>query len=131
MLPFKTLSQLTAFIASALFVVLLAVPELLFFIFAVDGNAEAYFFGRRAAMLFLGFAVLAWAGRNAALSQSRQAVCLAISVSMLAMAGLGVAEYLRGFAGAGIALAVLTEGLLAYLHFSSWWAGRNEVMPQQ
>ena len=124
-MSFKTLSVVTSVIAFALFVVLLTIPELLFYLFAVDGNSEAFFFGRRAAMLFLGFAALTWAGRNAPRSEARQAICLALAVAMIAMAVLGVVEFLRGFVGPGIALAILTETVIASLFFTVWWRDRT------
>lgn len=66
-----------------------------------------------------------WIGRNAAHSESRQAVCLGLSISMLALAVLGTAEYLRGFAGLGISLAVITKTILALLFFKIWLTANN------
>ena len=81
-------------------------------LFGIDEHSSALFIGRRAAMLFLGLAVLTWFIRNAGYSESRQAVCLCLAVSMLGLAILGIFEYLRGFASIGISLAVVTEAIL-------------------
>ncbi|KFZ39058.1 hypothetical protein HR45_01275 [Shewanella mangrovi] len=76
-------------------------------------------------MLFLGFAVLTWTSRNAHYSEARQAICLSIALAMLCMALLGILEYLRGFAGFGIALAVVTEAIIAYGYFKLWRDGQQ------
>ena len=120
MIEFKVVSVITAVIAFVLCIVLILFPEVIFMLFNIDGNSSAFFIGRRTAMLFLGISVLTWAGRNASHSESRQAICLGLTISMLALALLGITEYLRGFAGIGILLAVITEGILAvsYTHLT-------------
>ena len=125
MIKFKTVSLITAAIAFTLCGVLILTPEVLFMLFNIDENSSAFFIGRRAAMLFLGISVLSWVGRNAEHSASRQAVCLSLSVSMFALAFLGVAEYLRGYTGMGISLAVMTEAVLALLYFKIWFSYKN------
>ncbi|MBB1344114.1 hypothetical protein H5158_21170 [Pseudoalteromonas sp. SR45-6] len=76
-------------------------------------------------MLFLGISVFSWFGRNAEHSESRQAICLSLSVSMFALAFLGSVEYLRGFAGIGILLAVITEASIALLYYKIWLSCNN------
>ncbi len=124
MFKFKTVSMVTAVAALVLCVILLSVPEVIFELFNVDDNSSAFFFGRRAAMLFLGIAVLSWVGRNASHSESRQAICLGLATSMLALAILGIFEYLRGFAGVGILLAVITEVCLFSMYFKIWLSNK-------
>lgn len=116
--------MVTAVAALVLCVILLSVPEVIFELFNVDDNSSAFFFGRRAAMLFLGIAVLSWVGRNASHSESRQAICLGLATSMLALAILGIFEYLRGFAGVGILLAVITEVCLFSMYFKIWLSNK-------
>lgn len=125
MIKFKVVSVITAVIAFVLCVVLILFPEVIFMLFNIDENSSAFFIGRRAAMLFLGISVFTWAGRNASHSESRQAICLGLTISMLALALLGITEYLRGFAGIGILLAVITEGILALLYFKIWFSYKN------
>lgn len=124
MFKFKTVSMITAVVALVLCVILLSVPEVIFELFNVDDNSLAFFFGRRAAMLFLGISVLTWVGRNASHSESRQAICLGLATSMLALAILGFFEYLRGFAGVGILLAVITEVCLFVMYFKIWLSNK-------
>lgn len=125
MIKFKMVSVMTAGIALALCVVLIFAPEVIFMLFNIDENGSAFFIGRRAAMLFLGISVFSWVGRNASHSESRQAICLGLTISMLALALLGTTEYLRGFAGIGILLAVVTEATLALLYFKIWFNNKN------
>ena len=87
-------------------------------LFEVEGNASAYFLARRAAMLFLGYAVMAYTVRNAERSHARQAIILGIGTAMLSLFILGGVELVRGFAGFGILLAMVAELLLAVAYFS-------------
>ena len=125
MIKFKMVSVITAVIALTLCLVLLLTPEVIFLLFSIDENSSAFFIGRRAAMLFLGISVITWVGRNASHSESRQAVCLGLAISMLSLAVLGTIEYLRGFPGFGISLAVITESILALLYFKIWFSCKN------
>ena len=125
MIKFKIVSAITAVIALTLCLVLLLTPEVIFMLFSIDENSSAFFIGRRVAMLFLGISVITWVGRNASHSESRQAVCLGLAISMLSLAVLGTIEYLRGFAGFGISLAVITEAILALLYFKIWFSCKN------
>ncbi|MEO9946543.1 MAG: hypothetical protein ABJH28_14550 [Paraglaciecola sp.] len=125
MIKFKVTSTITAVIAFTLCLVLILIPEVLFMLFHIDENSSAIFMARRAAMLFLGISVFSWFGRNAKHSESRQAICLSLSISMFALAFLGSAEYLRGYAGIGILLAVITEATLAFMYFKIWFRCKN------
>jgi len=120
MIKFKWVSVITAIIALTLCLALLLVPEILFNLFSIDEHSSAFFMGRRAAVLFLGIAVITWSGRHAVHSESRQAVCLGLAIAMFALAVLGSIEYFRGFAGFGISLAVITEIILALLYYKIW-----------
>ena len=125
MLNYKTTSIYTALIAFTLFTILILLPEVLFWIFGIEQSNSTFFVGRRMAMLFLGLAILLWVGRNAAHSESRQAICLSIVVSMCALAGLGAFELLQGHAGTGILLAIFTESVIAGLYFKLWLEHQN------
>jgi len=126
MLNYKTTSTYTALIAFALCTILILLPEMLFWIFSIEQTNSAFFVGRRMAMLFLGLAILLWVGRNAEHSESRQAICLSVVVSMCALAGLGVFEFQHGQAGAGILLAVFTEFVIAALYLKIWLLHHNK-----
>ena len=126
MINFRVVSIITTVIALILCLVLILFPEIIFMLFNINDDSSAFFIGRRAAMLFLGISVVTWVGRNAPHSESRQAICLGLTISMLALALLGTAEYLRGFAGAGILLAVITEAILALLYFKTWFSYKRQ-----
>ena len=117
---FKTLSLISATIAALLFLTLLLAPGLIFWLFAVDSHESAEFIARRAAMLFLGLAVLNYLARNTPPSQLRRALSLGMASTMLGLALLGTVELLCGFAGIGIVPAILTETLLGLAYLSYW-----------
>ena len=120
MVTFRIVSVITALITLTLCVVLLLIPELIFWLFGIEEHSSAFFIGRRAAMLFLGISVFTWVGRNAEQSESRQSICRGLSISLFTLALLGTIEFLRGYAGIGISLAVTTELILAVLYFRIW-----------
>lgn len=126
MIKFSTLSVITSIISFLLFVTLFLTPQLIFTLFEVEGNASAYFLARRAAMLFLGYAVIAYIARHANNSNARQAIILGIGTAMLSLSVLGAVELFRGFAGFGILLAMVTEFLLAIAYFLLWFLNRSE-----
>ncbi|GHF95222.1 hypothetical protein [Thalassotalea marina] len=122
---FKHLSVLTSAIAALLAILLLFLPEVVFWLFAIVEHDSATFIGRRAAMLFLGIAFICWLARNAKHSQARQAICLGLAVSMLSLATLGLYELIRGAAGLGIILAITTEVVLALWYVQIWFKHKN------
>jgi hypothetical protein len=122
---FKTISTITAIVAFILFLLLLLAPEIIFILFQVQGGESAFFISRRAAMLFMGIAAFSWIGRNAVHSESRQAICVGLSISMLALAMLGIIEFARGFTGGGIFFAIITEVTLGVAYFKIWAGNKN------
>ncbi|MEW8627561.1 MAG: hypothetical protein AB2551_17570, partial [Candidatus Thiodiazotropha sp.] len=58
-------------------------------------------------------------------SELRQAICLGMSISMLALAVLGVFEFIRDFVGVGIFLAIATEIALGIAYFQIWSRNKN------
>lgn len=121
MISYKTLSLMTAGLSAALAAFLLVFPEPIFLIFSVAGNESAYFISRRASMLFVGYAAIAFLSRHELPSASRQAIAFGIGTSMLGFAVLGLFELLRGFAGPGILLPMAAELFLGLSYFSVWW----------
>ncbi len=122
---FKILSITTACIAFILFAVLLFIPNLVFIIFEISGNESASFIARRAAMLFLGVGVISWLIRNSEHSELRQSICIGLTVLMFSLSLLGTIEFIRGFAGPGIGLAIVTELILGVSYFKIWMSGKN------
>lgn len=125
MFRFKRISSFTAVLAFALFALLLIAPEFIFLLFGISGSESASFISRRAAMLFLGISVLTWFGRDAGHSDLRQAVCIGLAGSMCGLAVLGSAEFARGYAGAGIWPAIITEMALGVAYAKIWFEHRN------
>jgi TM2 domain-containing membrane protein YozV len=117
---FKTLNFITTGISTILSIILLFFPKVIFLLFGIDGNASAYFISRRASMFCIGYAVICYFSRNSKPSESRQSISLGIALSMLGFAILGIFEFLRGFAGAGIFLAVSAELIISVCYFSVW-----------
>ena len=124
-MSYRFLSIATSVLCASLFLCLLLYPELIYWLFQVQASDSSSFMLRRAAMLFLGFAVIAWLSRSATHSESRQAICLGIAVTMFTLAILGTVEYFRGAAGAGIMIAVGGEIAVSGAYFSLWQRGKN------
>lgn len=125
LLTYKTLNLITLAISIILSIILFLFPNVLFLLFGIEGNDAAYFICRRAAMFFIGYAVICYFSRNIKPSESRRAISLGIGISMLGFAILGAFEYLRGFAGIGIFLAVMTELFLSICYFAVWRIDRK------
>jgi len=123
---FRTLMTVSAILAGTLTVTLSLVPALVFTLFSVTTDPSGDFVARRAAALFLGIAVLSFMSRDLAASAGREAVAAGISVMMLALALLGTLEWLRGYAGAGIFLAVAGETGLGLGLLAVWLGDRAE-----
>ncbi len=124
MLNFKNVSLATVALTSVLFGLLLLVPDFIFFIFGIEGGEAARLLSRRAAMLFLGLAILSYFGRNAEHSIMRQAVCLGMAASMFGLALTGTYEFVRGYAGGGILLAVVAEIGFGAAYVRIWMKNR-------
>ncbi|MBE0368398.1 hypothetical protein [Pseudoalteromonas aurantia] len=125
MVSFKNLSVMTALITFGLCITLLFTPEVIFNLFQIEGHDSAFFISRRAAILFLGISIIAWAGRCAPESDSRLAISLGLTVSMIALALIGALEYFRGFVGLGIFLAIVTEVALGAAYGNIWFSSRK------
>lgn len=120
MIAYKTLSVMTASLCITLAVFLLLIPEPIFLIFGVAGNESAYFISRRASLLFVGYAAIAFLSRHEPPSASRQSISFGIGASMSGFVALGLFELVRGFAGPGILLPMAVELFLALSYFSIW-----------
>jgi hypothetical protein len=125
MIEYRILSLISSGIAILLFISLLFVPEPIFILFGIGGNESAYFIARRAAMLFLMLAVIAYFSRHAQHTDTRQSILLGLTLSMFGLAMLGTFEFVRGFAGVGIFLAVGAELFLAVSYGSIWLLNRK------
>jgi hypothetical protein len=111
----------------ALFLMLLFFPHYFLDAAGMAKSESTSFLSRRAAMLMLGFSVLAFHARKAPDSTARQAIALSIWVSMGAMAVLGFVEYWRGFASSAILQPVAIESLSAVAYFLLWFVCRKSL----
>jgi len=121
---YERISSFSAFVAASLCLVLLARPEIEFDLLGVALTESSAFIGRRAAMLFLGIAVICWSSRKSPVNEARQAITLGVVVSMFALVVLGAVEFSRGLAGKGIWLAMLTETVIGLAQLKVWREGR-------
>lgn len=125
MINFKTITTITAILCFILFITALLFPELLAMLFQIEGNEAAYFVARRAAILFMGLAVLLWFMRNSNHSSSIRAVCAGMSFLWIGMAVLGTIEFLRGYAGIGIIPPVIMELSIGISYSKLWLNNRH------
>ena len=125
MFDFKTMATLASAVTGMLCLVLLILPALIFWLFGIEGGADAAFMSRRAGCLFLGIAVLLWCFRGAPLGDAQKGVCLAVSAMMSALAVLGLVEFLRGAAGYGIWLAIFAEVGFSTAFGLLWWRQKD------
>lgn len=122
---FNKVSIATSVVSISLCMVLLFVPSVMFMLFDISENSSAIFMGKRLAMLFLCLSIISWVGRNAQHSESRQSICIGLSISLLGLGLLGIYEYIISSAGVGIFLAICIEILLAVLYFRVWLSNRH------
>lgn len=119
-MTFRTLNLAAAFLCAVLAVLLVALPDVIYFIFNLSGDELGNFLAKRAGMLFLGVATLLFFSRNAQASDARSAISLGLWVAMAGLALVGLYEFFRGYAGLGILLAIATETSFAVCYFAVW-----------
>ena len=122
---FKYLSIITSIISFTLFLSLFIYPKLLFVVFEISYNDSAFFMARRTAMLFLGLGVLSLLMRNIDDIKTRKSFSAGLVVIMFSLAILGSVEFLRGYAGIGIGIAVFTEFFLGLAYLKIWFTSKT------
>lgn len=126
-ISFKFLSSAYAVLCLVLAGCLLFAPELIYRLFGIVGNLSADILSRRAAMLFLGFTVLAFLSRNAPFSDLRQSVTVTMGVTMFALLCTGLFEWFRGTIGAGIWVAIVGEAVFVIWSALVWRQGQTKA----
>ena len=119
-MSFDLACRLVSVLFWSLFVILLASPDLIFWLFNVPHSETANLIARRASALFLGLGVIGWSIRNAPDGVFRQGFSLGVGLSMALLAVLGAYEFLRGFAGWPILLAVIVEITVSTIFLGFW-----------
>ncbi len=113
---YRTVSIAASALYSTLFVCLLVAPGSIYWLFGVERHTTADLLAKRAAMLFLGLAVLSFLGRNEPYSNLRQMVLVAMATSMAGLMLTGMYEFFLGTAGIGIWSAIGGEALFLSLY---------------
>ncbi len=108
-MTFRFINLAASVVCAILGVVLIFLPDLIYFIFSLTGDAVGDFLAKRAGMLFFGFATLLYLSRNTQDLNARSAISWGLVVAMGGLAMLGAYEYFRGYVGVGIWLAIVTE----------------------
>lgn len=119
-MPFRQLSLIVSLISLTLCVALVLRPEIVYWVFGIQGNTLGNFLAKRAGVLFLGFSILCFLSRNTNSKELIRIVAVSIGVAMGAMAMLGIYELARGTVGMGILAAVIVESIIAILFYRLW-----------
>lgn len=122
---YRILGWVTAILFFYLFVSALLFSRSFVGDLGISLNESVFFLCRRGGMLLLVISVLGFLARNSAHSSARQAILMAIGISMAGLAGLGLFEFLRGFVNSSMLFPVTIESLVAVFHFRLWFASRK------
>jgi hypothetical protein len=106
---FPFVARFGALVAMLLFVTFAFIPVIPFTMLGVAMTPEGLLMARRMAALFLGISLILWFLRDAADSEMRRKVCLALSISMAALALFGFFDWLGGRNGPGVFIAIAAE----------------------
>ena len=114
-MSYRNVSLSVACVFLSLCITLVLIPDVVYWLFGLEGNELGDFLAKRAGVLFFGFAVLCFGFRNSADKQVQSTVAVVVGTSMGLMALLGIFELVRGNSNFGILLAVFVEGAIAFL----------------
>jgi hypothetical protein len=109
LIEFPFVARFGALVAMSLFVTFAFIPVIPFTMLGVAMMPEGLLMARRMAALFLGIALILWLLRDEADGPARRRMCLALSVSMAAIATFGFLDWLAGRNGPGVFIAIVVE----------------------
>ncbi|MCF5722834.1 hypothetical protein [Pseudomonas syringae] len=109
---FYTLAFFTALLCFGLALIWGLRPDWLLWMWSVEYSSATALVARRNAALFLAIGIMFYRARHAAPSDTRRAMISGFIAGCLALAMLGLNEWISGNAGPGILLAVATEAIL-------------------
>ena len=110
---YQPVAKICATLFAALSLILLFIPDLIFWLFQLADSLATTAMARRAGILFLGLFLIMFLTRDHARNPTRRSVQAAGAVMLGAMACLGALEFLRGTIGPGVWLAIVVELALA------------------
>ena len=117
-MSYRHLTLAASILFGVLCLTLIFLPQIVYWLFEIQGNDLGDFLAKRAGVLFLGLTVLCYCSRKSHTVEVQGLVLLAVGSAMGAMAFLGIFEFIRGTVGAGIFVAVVIEAAIAFLFFA-------------
>ncbi len=111
----------TAILFLALATGLLTAPGVFATTFGLEPLSGTAVMARRAGILMIGLAGLAYAVRDLPSGATRKTVIQTFAVVFIAFIILGLFDLIRGTAGAGIFVAILPETVFAALFLRLWF----------
>lgn len=114
-MAYKPLAVTVSILFGALSLALIFLPQVIYWLFNLQGNSLGDFLAKRAGILFFGLSVLCFHSRNTRSIEVQQLASLTVGVAMGCMALLGVVEFFRGHVSIGIFVAVTIEVVFALL----------------
>lgn len=106
---FKKISIAAALLFFTLSALMIFYPPLIYWLFALETHAIGDFLAKRAGVLFFGLGLVSFLTRNIEDKVVQGIISISFGSMMLLMAGMGIYEFARGYAGIGIWFANLTE----------------------
>lgn len=119
-LNFKTICSVIALMFLLLCLTLNFLPQLVYWLFAWQGNDLGDFMSKRAGMLFLGLSALCLLARDTTSNEVKRLLSASVGAAMAGLAVLGLFELMRGNAGWGILVAVVVEIAIVWTLLRVW-----------
>lgn len=117
-MSYRHLTTTASILFGTLCVILIFFPQIVYWLFQIQGNDLGDFLAKRAGVLFLGLTILCFYSRNSHTFEVQSLVALTVSFAMGGMAMMGIFEFFQGVVGAGIFVAIVIETGIALLFFA-------------
>ncbi|WP_136444051.1 hypothetical protein [Pacificoceanicola onchidii] len=119
-MSFRVLNLTASLLFAVLCLTLILFPEVVYWLFQLQGNTLGTLLAKRAGALFLGLAVLCYFASRSNSNEAKRLVALSVGAAMSALAVLSLYELLRGSVGPGMVLAIVIETTMAFLYYRHW-----------
>ncbi len=123
---FKKISIAAALLFFTLSALMIFYPPLIYWLFALEPHAIGDFLAKRAGVLFFGLGLMSFLTRNIEDKVVQGIISISFGSMMLLMAGMGIYEFARGYAGIGIWFANLTEIGFGAAYLMMWRRTKNK-----